>query len=68
MNTTPPGRVVLSGDPVGGDTANPTIVNNVERLYRLPKIIDMRHGTVAYDARIALKQPDWTYVDVRRAG
>jgi NADH-quinone oxidoreductase subunit F len=38
------------------------------RLYRLPKIVDMADGTVTYDARIARKQPDWTYVDERRAG
>jgi NADH:ubiquinone oxidoreductase subunit F (NADH-binding) len=38
------------------------------RLYRLPKIVDMTDGTVTYDARIARKQPDWTYVDERRAG
>jgi NADH-quinone oxidoreductase subunit F len=38
------------------------------RLYRLPKIVDMSDGTVAYDTRIAFKQPDWTYLEVRRAG
>jgi hypothetical protein len=38
------------------------------RPYRLPKIVDMAHGTVTYDAGTALEQPDWTYVDVRRAG
>jgi NADH-quinone oxidoreductase subunit F len=38
------------------------------RLYRLPKIVDMAHGTVTYDAGTALEQPDWTDVDVRRAG
>ena len=38
------------------------------RLYRLPKILDMADGAVTYDTRIALKQPDWTYSDVRRAG
>jgi NADH:ubiquinone oxidoreductase subunit F (NADH-binding) len=38
------------------------------RLYRLPKIIDLADGTVTYDARIGLKQPDWTHVDERRAG
>ncbi len=38
------------------------------RLYRLPKIVDMADGTVTYDARTALKQPDGTEVDVRRAG
>jgi NADH-quinone oxidoreductase subunit F len=38
------------------------------RPYRLPKFIDMADGAVTYDASIALKQPDWTYVDVRRAG
>jgi NADH-quinone oxidoreductase subunit F len=42
------------------------------RMYRLPKITDMADGTVTYDTRIALKQPDWTYASVpepqRRAG
>jgi NADH-quinone oxidoreductase subunit F len=38
------------------------------RLYRLPKIVDMADGTVTYDAKTALKQPDGTYVDVQRAG
>jgi NADH-quinone oxidoreductase subunit F len=38
------------------------------RPYRLPKIVDMADGNVTYDARIALEQPDWTYVDVRCAG
>jgi NADH-quinone oxidoreductase subunit F len=38
------------------------------RLYRLPKILDIGDGSVTYDTRIALKQPDWTYADQRRAG
>jgi NADH-quinone oxidoreductase subunit F len=42
------------------------------RIYRLPKITDMADGTVTYDPRIALKQPDWTYAPLpepeRRAG
>ena len=38
------------------------------RHYRLPKIVDLGHGTVTYDTRIGLKQPDWTYIDERRAG
>ena len=38
------------------------------RLYRLPLIVDIADGTVTYDARIGLKQPDWTYIDDRRAG
>jgi NADH:ubiquinone oxidoreductase subunit F (NADH-binding) len=39
------------------------------RLYRLPKIVDLDGGGVTYDTRIALKQPDWTYIDdERRAG
>jgi hypothetical protein len=38
------------------------------RQYRLPKIVDMGDGRVTYDTRIALKQPDWTYVTERRAG
>ena len=38
------------------------------RPYRLPKIVDMAHGTVTDDAGTALEQPDWTDVDVRRAG
>jgi NADH-quinone oxidoreductase subunit F len=37
------------------------------RRYPLPKIVDMGNGTVTYDTRIALKQPDWTYLD-RQAG
>jgi hypothetical protein len=28
----------------------------------------MAHGTVTYEAGTALEQPDWTDVDVRRAG
>jgi NADH-quinone oxidoreductase subunit F len=38
------------------------------RQYRLPKIVDLGRGTVTYDTRIGLKQPDWTYLDERRAG
>jgi NADH-quinone oxidoreductase subunit F len=39
------------------------------RLYRLPKIVELDGGGVTYDTRIALKQPDWTYIDdERRAG
>ena len=40
------------------------------RMYRLPKIVDMGEGTVTYDTRIALKQPDWTYAapSERQAG
>jgi NADH-quinone oxidoreductase subunit F len=38
------------------------------RMYRLPKIVDMSDGTVTYDTRTALAQPDETDVDVRRAG
>jgi NADH-quinone oxidoreductase subunit F len=33
------------------------------RLYRLPKIVDLDGGGVTYDTTIALKQPDWTYLD-----
>jgi NADH-quinone oxidoreductase subunit F len=38
------------------------------RLYRLPQIVDLADGTVTYDARIGLKQPDWTYTNERRVG
>ncbi len=38
------------------------------RRYDLPKIIDIADGNATYDARIALKQPDWTYAVERRAG
>jgi hypothetical protein len=36
---------------------------DARREYHLPKIVDldMAAGTVAYDHRITLKQPDWTY-------
>jgi NADH-quinone oxidoreductase subunit F len=38
------------------------------RMYRLPKIVDMTDGTITYDTRTALGQPDETDVNVRRAG
>jgi NADH-quinone oxidoreductase subunit F len=38
------------------------------RRYQLPKIVDLDGGGVTYDTRIEHKQPDWTYVDARRAG
>jgi hypothetical protein len=38
------------------------------RLYRLPTIVDMSDGSATYDARTVPGQPDWTRVDVRRAG
>jgi NADH:ubiquinone oxidoreductase subunit F (NADH-binding) len=38
------------------------------RLYRLPKIVDMSDGSVTYDARSALEQPDRTNINERRAG
>jgi NADH:ubiquinone oxidoreductase subunit F (NADH-binding) len=59
---TRPGRrvkAVFSG--VAHGTPTPS------RPYRLPKIVDMAHSTVTYDAGTAPEQPDWTYVDVRRA-
>jgi NADH-quinone oxidoreductase subunit F len=38
------------------------------RLYRLPKIVDLDGGGVTYDTEIALKRPDWSYIDERRSG
>ena len=42
------------------------------RLHPLPKIVDLAGGTVTYDRRAALEQPDWTYPPLptpeRRAG
>jgi hypothetical protein len=38
------------------------------RMYRLPKIVDMAHRTVTYDARTALRYPDRTQMDERRVG
>ncbi len=42
------------------------------RLHPLPKIVDLAGGTVTYDRRAALEQPDWTYAPLpapeRRAG
>lgn len=35
------------------------------REYVVPKIVDLVDGRVAYDKRIMLKQPDWTYQTVR---
>ena len=31
-----------------------------------PKIVDLADGTATYDARVPLKQPDWTYLDEPR--
>ncbi|HEX3539488.1 MAG TPA: NADH-ubiquinone oxidoreductase-F iron-sulfur binding region domain-containing protein [Acidimicrobiales bacterium] len=36
-----------------------------EREYVVPKIVDLVDGRVAYDKRVMLKQPDWTYQTVR---
>ena len=69
VNSRTKSRIPVYGSPAGrAYTGTPP----TSRLYRLPKITDMGDGSVTYDPRVALKQPDWTYAAVpepqRRAG
>ncbi len=38
------------------------------RGFALPKLVDLADGVATYDDRQALKQPDWTYVDLPASG